>query len=216
LLKERTLVMLSVWECLGRINLLWFLLARIWSGRAAIAWLAPRSGRLFLEVECQPNRVFQKPEGAVYEMAQAWVKNLSKSDAEKVRCTLTWRARGGLLRQWQTIGAWCSKVATDMASVPNGVTESVDLLSNQEPQHLGLLVKYPGDSSAYIVTRSNYFKSRRLWKNSSFAVDPGSYEVDVTFTALGNRRGSVRLHVINDGVSGTIRCELLPTRSIGH
>lgn len=207
--------MFSVWESLGHINLLWSVLARIWGGRAVIAWLAPRAGKLFIEVQCQPNKLFPERGKEVYEMAQAWVRNLSKSDAEKVRCTLTWRFRGGLLRQWQTIGAWCSKVATDMSSLPNGVAESVDLLSNQEPEHLGLLVKYLGDSSAYIVTRSNYFRSRPLWKNSSFALDPGSYDVEVAFTALGNRRGTVTLHVTNDGACGTIRCELKPTRSIG-
>lgn len=208
--------MFSVWEYLGRINLLWSLLVRIWGGRAVIAWLAPRSGKLFIEVQCQPNMLFREHGKAVYEMAQAWVTNLSKSDAEKVRCTLTWRSRGGLLRQWQTIGAWCSKVATDMASFPNGVSESVDLLSNQEPEHLGLLVKYLGDSNAYVVTRSNYFRSRPLWKHSSFALNPGSYDVEVAFTALGNRRGAVILHVANDGASGTIRCELAPARSIGR
>lgn len=207
--------MFSVWEYLGRFNLLWSLLARLWGGRAVIAWLAPRSGKLFIEVQCQPNKLFREHGRSVYEMAQAWVKNLSKSNAEKVRCTLTWRYRGGLLHQWQTIGAWCSKVATDLANVPDGVSESVDLLSNQEPEHLGLLVKYLGDSHAYIVTRSNYFTSKPLWRNSSFALDPGSYDVEVAFTALGNRRGTVTLHVANDGASGTIRCELLPTRSIG-
>jgi len=88
------------------------------------------------------------------------------------------------------------------------------LSSNGTPQHLGLLVKYPGQSEAYIVTEHGYLMGSPLWVIPALALQPGRYEVDLMFRASGNKTGQVTLGVWNDGINGTIGCEVAPKGTI--
>lgn len=166
-------------------------------------FLAGMFGVLLLKVEDLPTKAFRRSDGQIaYTMLQLWVANDSGLDAEKVRCYLNWRRKGGRTLDGQTTpGLWCKKLGTGLAGYPAGVTEQVDLLSNGDDQHLGLVVKAPGSREAYIVAPGSYHAGPQYpdYQHPSFMLAPGAYEVDIVFMALGGKKGLVRLEIQHSG-----------------
>ena len=101
-----------------------------------------------------------------------------------------------------------------MQTFSSAPVETITLPSNGGCEHLGVLVKYPGERHSYIVTRSNYLPGSPRWKNPSFALAPGGYDVDLMFTARGQKKGAVTLSVWNDGENGPVRCDLAPKSTV--
>jgi hypothetical protein len=198
------------------VNLTLSLLGKLGAaGRAMKPRLSPYLGRLLLTVEGQPVKMF-RGERPPYEMIQVWVSNGWVRDAQDVRCDIRWRRHGIQMQiRGDTVGAWCPAVASDMQTFASLPLETITLPSNGGREHLGLLIKYPGERDAYIVTRSNYLSASPRWKNQAFALAPGGYDVDLMFTAAGQKGGTVTLSVWNDGANGTIRCDLAPRSTVG-
>lgn len=120
----------------------------------------------------------RNPDGSVaYAMLQLWIANNSTTDAEQVRGTRHWKRKGGgVLSQHDTPGLWLKKIGTDMASYGK-VDGQMNLLSNGEEQHLGLVAKPPGSRDAFIVAPGNYYGGDAVSElpDPAFALPPGDY-----------------------------------------
>jgi hypothetical protein len=138
-----------------------------------------------------------------FAMLPLWVANDSSDDAIHVRARLHWQRRGGgILEQNDTPGLWLLKVGSEMAGY-RGVEETLDLPSNGDEQHLGLLAKPPGGRDAYIVAPGSYHQGQfPNYQHPEFALPPGEYELEIRLAARGGRKCLIRLDVFQPGTAG--------------
>lgn len=208
--------MVDAFVAANRINTLITLLGHLGKfGVLMNARLAPWLGKLWLEAEGQPLKVFRGA-NPPFEMIQSWVCNKASREAVDVRAEIRWRVQGKQMpMRGDTPGAWCPSRAPGIQSFAGSPTDAVTMSSNGRRHHLGLLVKYPGDSNAYIVTEHGYqMGNPRRWEIPSLALPPGRYEAEIMFTAIGGNTGSIRIEVWNDGANGTIGCDVVPKSTI--
>ena len=176
--------------------------------------LAPLLGKLYLEAEGQPLKTFAGA-NPPFEMIQTWVSNRATQDAADVRVEIRWHRDGkDIPIRGDTPGAWCPSRAPGIQSFSGPPTDAATLGSNGKRHHLGLLVKYPGQQDAYIVTEHGFQMGNPRWVIPSLALPPGRYEAEIMFTASGGKTGSFRMSVWNDGANGTIGCDVVPKSTL--
>lgn len=184
-------------------------------GRVVSGRLAPLFGRLNLSVEPQIESRFWG-ENPPYDLVRVLVVNGGGRNAGQVRCDIRWnRAGRAMPERGDTHAAWVETWASDMASFSGPPIEALTLSSNGTPGCLPIIVKYPGERDAYIPTRSNFLSAAQpRWTNTNFVLRPGSYDAVLTFRSEGNKTGTVRLRVVNEGETGTVRLDPAPKSTL--
>jgi hypothetical protein len=192
-----------------------------WSGRLRLIgrFVTPVLERWFrrfaVDVEDVQNRTFAPGSPFEYRMLQMWLRNALPLDVQRVRADIQWKREPSHLDSRGTRGLWLEGIGSDMANFSKGATEEIDLPSNGRVVHLGLLVRYPGDTQSYIVAPNScqVFKDTRFWRVQGFALPPGHYTVVIDLKADGGLRATVRIRVVNPE-TGEVTWDVLTPQSL--
>ena len=135
----------------------------------------------------------------VYTMTQAWLANATRIDVHGARATIEWKRRGGhRFDGWRVHGIWCKKLASGLASYPEGIEEQTSLLSNGDDRHLGLAARNSQTGQTYLVCTETYWEHTN-YEHAAMLLQPGIYDVDVLIEAQGGRTAFVELEIQHGG-----------------
>lgn len=170
--------------------------------------------RFIIDVEDIQNREFAPGSQHAYWMLQLWLRSGLPYSANNVRCDCEWIRQPGRLDSRTTRGLWLHGIGSDMANFAAGAAEEANLSANRRVLHLGLLVKYPRDTAAYIVAPNSYqaFREQQHWRIDGFKLLPGQYLLNLDFADAKGERASLSFRVDVPSDTSPVRCEQIDSR----